>query len=135
MGTNYYAHVGCCEHCGKPDYILHIGKSSCGWTFSFRGYRDGATTYDHKFKYLTIKSEDAWKLFLCQDNTKIFDEYGQEISVGSFWVMVDSKRNEPNNHAQLTINGDPKMGSLSAYYVNQNWVDGHGNSFTDSEFS
>lgn len=42
MGTNYYVRVPCenaCEHCnGTKD--VHLGKSSAGWAFTFRGNPD-----------------------------------------------------------------------------------------------
>lgn len=34
MGTNYYLHQNTCDHCGRSDERLHIGKSSSGWCFS-----------------------------------------------------------------------------------------------------
>ncbi len=34
MGTNYYLHVNVCKECGKPEEVMHIGKSSFGWCFS-----------------------------------------------------------------------------------------------------
>lgn len=34
MGTNYYLHRNTCEHCGRSDERIHIGKSSAGWCFS-----------------------------------------------------------------------------------------------------
>lgn len=37
MGTNYYAQINKCAHCGRSDE-LHIGKSSAGWCFALRVY-------------------------------------------------------------------------------------------------
>lgn len=34
MGTNYYLHRNTCDHCGRSDEPMHIGKSSGGWCFS-----------------------------------------------------------------------------------------------------
>lgn len=34
MGTNYYLHKNTCEHCGRSDEPIHIGKSSGGWCFA-----------------------------------------------------------------------------------------------------
>lgn len=36
MGTNYYLHKNICEHCGRSDEAMHIGKSSAGWCFLLR---------------------------------------------------------------------------------------------------
>jgi hypothetical protein len=38
MGTNYYLHKNVCPHCGKPEDVKHIGKSSAGWCFSLHAY-------------------------------------------------------------------------------------------------
>ena len=40
MRTNYYLHENTCEHCGRSDAPLHIGKSSFGWCFALRVYPD-----------------------------------------------------------------------------------------------
>lgn len=34
MGMNFYLHRNACEHCGRGDEPIHIGKSSAGWCFS-----------------------------------------------------------------------------------------------------
>ena len=34
MGTNYYLHKNTCDHCGRSDERIHIGKSSGGWCFA-----------------------------------------------------------------------------------------------------
>lgn len=39
MGTNYYLHTDVCKHCKRSADRVHIGKSSSGWPFLFRGYR------------------------------------------------------------------------------------------------
>ena len=63
---------------------MHIGKSSCGWQFLFylgiRKYTCGQS----------LKKEDIDKWFR---SGIIVDEYGDEISVDDFWVLVDTKKN------------------------------------------
>ena len=63
---------------------VHIGKSSCGWQFLFylgiRKYTCGQS----------LKKEDIDKWFR---SGIIVDEYGDEISVDDFWVLVDTKKN------------------------------------------
>ena len=76
MGTNYYHRTNICEHCDRYDEN-HIGKSSGGWVFSFHGERN-----DVEWNFLgggVIVSLDDWKARL--KGGKIFDEYGDEISV------------------------------------------------------
>lgn len=41
MGTNYYLHLPKCAHCNHNGSVHHIGKSSTGWPFHFRAYREG----------------------------------------------------------------------------------------------
>lgn len=68
----------------EREYEVHIGKSSCGWQFLFylgiRKYTCGQS----------LKKEDIDKWFR---SGIIVDEYGDEISVDDFWVLVDTKKN------------------------------------------
>ena len=89
MGTNYYARPDACEHCGRADYELHIGKSSAGWRFNLRAHVDPE-----------IASWADWKSYLSENRPRIFDEYGQEHSVESLIAWVESKR-DGSNHADL----------------------------------
>lgn len=119
MGTNYYAHnkKTTCECCGRADDmdILHIGKSSIGWTFSFQGF-------DEKYHQPKIKSLKDWKIFLSDPDIFIQNEYGDKISNNDFFEVVNSKQNDDNqNHAKL--------------YPEGNWVDEDGYSFTGGIFS
>ena len=65
MGTNYY--IG----------DEHLGKSSFGWKFTFRYYK----------QYKSI--EDVKKKFR---SGKIIDEYGEEISFFALWCKIESKQ-------------------------------------------
>ena len=47
MGTNYYHRTNICPHCNRYDE-RHIGKSSVGWHFNFRGYDEIKTFEDWK---------------------------------------------------------------------------------------
>ena len=62
---------------------IHIGKSSHGWQFLFNL---GIRNYTHG---QSLKKEDIDKWFR---SGVIFDEYGDEISVDDFWVLVDTKK-------------------------------------------
>ena len=80
MGTNYYLQTDVCQCCGRPKEILHIGKSSCGWKFSFRVYEN-------------IKNVADWiRLIEDKDNT-IKDYYDEKISSAAFIDLIDSKVN------------------------------------------
>ena len=87
MGTNYYAMENVCPHCNRGNKLEHIGKSSCGWTFSFHA------TYE-------IRSYKQWIEFLSKDGVKIQDEYGREISLEKFKELVENKKDAPHNHAK-----------------------------------
>ena len=85
MGTNFYfrKQIGHqCEHCGRADKYeeLHVGKSSHGWKFAF-------DTWHGEFK-----SFKAWKTLMETNPGKIFDEYGDCISLTDFIEKVESKQ-------------------------------------------
>jgi len=109
MGTNYYAREDCCKECGHSNNVVHIGKSSAGWTFSFHALYD-------------IKSYREWLMFLNQKNVKIFSEYNDEISLKDFKDLVERKRKEKHNHAK-------------EYPDNEHFLDSEENSFCGGDFS
>jgi len=108
MGTNYYARTNICKECNRYDEI-HIGKSSMGWTFTFH-----ATD--------RIKNYHDWKVFLLDKQAKIFDEYGEEITLEEFKKMIEAKRNSDHNHAIACKEED-------------SYLDNEGNSMSAHEFS
>ena len=85
MGTNYYTKIKECECCGRFEEI-HLGKSSCGWKFSFQ-YNDG--------KY--YKNFDEMKSWL--KDKVIKDEYNRIITLEEFFLMIKDKQKETNSHA------------------------------------
>jgi hypothetical protein len=109
MGTNYDLHKNICGTCNRPEKILHIGKSSFGWTFSFRAYDEWC-----------IHSSEDWKREIPQG--KIFDEYGKEVTEKEFWELVEAKKVSGRKHAQ-------------DYPSSDDWLDSEGNSFSRREFS
>jgi len=115
MGTNYYFKKG--------DELLHIGKSSSGWSFSFRGYRG-----------LGIKSEKDWEnMFSKNPDGKIIDEYGREVTKKNFWNLVESKR-DGKNHAAECLREDNELNRNNA--ISHCWFDDEtGSSFCDIDFS
>ena len=114
MGTNYYMRYKdkTCECCKRTDEQYHIGKSSFGWTFSFRGYTN-------EFDTLQVKSFQDWKYILDDDNVFIIDEYEREISKEDFYKFVENKRYGLNH---------------SIEHPQGNWIDNEGHSFSGSEF-
>lgn len=78
MGTNYYVKSNICEHCGKGDEDLHIGKSSAGWVFSL-----------HVMPELEINDLDDWERFW--KDKKIVDEYGSEFSCDDMRAIITER--------------------------------------------
>lgn len=107
MGTNYYARIIKCEHCGKYKEI-HIGKSSSGWTFSFH-----ATS--------KIKSYGDWLDFLSKKDVEIYDEYEKRLTLREFKDLVEEKRNSSHNQAKE--------------YPTSSYLDVDGNSMSNYKFS
>lgn len=94
MGTNYYLTLPeeTCPTCGHDtSRDLHIGKSSMGWVFTWRGYRaeDGPAK-----QALTMPSE--WFAYLEQETADrkrvIRDEYGDEVPFETLKNRVLGKR-------------------------------------------
>ncbi|ARQ95415.1 hypothetical protein [Bradyrhizobium phage BDU-MI-1] len=80
MSTNFYVkEAHCCPTCGKQSEVHHIGKSSGGWRFLFRGYREFGLT-----------SANAWLQYLL-DRT-IVDEYGVVWSWPEFTALIRTKQ-------------------------------------------
>jgi len=133
MGTNYYLHVNICKHCNRYDEI-HIGKSSCGWTFSFQGYEDETVGRSEKGEeiILNIMSYKGWVKFLEQEikkGGKIFNEYKEEISFKDLKKMVKEKRKDKFNQTIYCREHH------SEYARESCWLDDEGNSFSKGDFS
>lgn len=117
MGTNYYAHIDCCEHCGRPEEIIHIGKQSCGWEFTFHGTD-------------LIRSWKDWQVELNRSNAKIVDEYGRQIAFPLFKIMVEKHKGEMNHKRWCETEGD----ELERRHAELCWLDPEGWSFQEGEF-
>jgi len=118
MGTNYYQRTDICDHCNRFKE-KHIGKSSMGWQFSFRGY-NGMEDQP------TIRSFEDWKKQL-QSDGEIFDEYGREIPFEEFVAMVEEKKDEPKNTNHYDY--CKAEADNHGWDVNMNWKDQEGHSF------
>jgi len=125
MGTNYYLRTDVCTHCQRAKEHIHVGKSSVGWPFLFRGYRkwppDGVPH--------PITSAREWDAFIKQaiaSGGQLFDEYGKRQDVTEFWQLVTGKRGETRGPDACP----DKHGSRES-----EWFDADGYRFVDSEFS
>ena len=126
MGTNYYLRTDVCPHCNRERERVHVGKSSFGWPFLFRGYREWPPDgVPHP-----ITSASEWVQFIAQsiaEGAQLVDEYGGRQDVAQFWDMVEAKRGEtrgPDNDRSY-CHGERKS----------EWFDAEGYRFCDSEFS
>jgi hypothetical protein len=135
MGTNYYHISKPCEKCGRHEKEKHIGKSSGGWQFHFRGYRDEC-----------IVSFKDWLEQLKDPNKEIIDEYGRKIPLEDFLGTVTSKKHENLNHYNVCCN-HPMNEHERKYLADRpgiypsdgiekrTWKDDEGFAFTENEFS
>lgn len=150
MGTNYYAEINKCECCKRCDKI-HIGKSSMGWAFTFRGYKNpyGYIETDEGKDVpvpddFCISSWKDWKEYL--KNTEIIDEYGRNISYDEFvdlvehykspdYVREDGRKNL--NHNEEILKDPSYSGNVWKEYndPNKHWNDELGYSFSSTVFS
>lgn len=120
MGINYYVKVPSkCPTCGHKPYeeVIHVGKSSFGWTFLFRSYPDRLLT-----------SKKAWEHYITRLGVVIYDEDGVEHPVEEFFKRVEARRHERAITRTPDYQRDP-----SAYH--SYWQDEDGYEFCELEFS
>lgn len=79
MGTNYYATLPPCPHCGRTDERVHIGKSSAGWCFSLQTHTS-----------LGINTLDDWKRYLA--DKVITDEYGVNCTIDDLLTVITDRK-------------------------------------------
>jgi len=101
MGTNYYLRLNICPDCGRYDSI-HIGKSSSGWRFLFRGYPDTGDTPLNEITSIIHNVRDWQEV---TPRGEIWDEYGTRVPYELFWGMVASKQSFKTNDYHLLIDG------------------------------
>ena len=41
--------------------------------------------------------------FLCRNDVKLYDEYGEQVSIDDFWILVDSKKDGYDNISYYNI--------------------------------
>jgi len=143
MGTNYYFKKNICEHCQREEKEFHIGKSSGGWTFHFRGYRGEWSDIGEE-----ILSLEDWINYIKKTPGKIFNEYGEETSLEELLELIESKREAKFHHVDLALraaHGDEEARKIMGpdwmdercwrENAKNHWMDNEGHGFTDWEFS
>jgi hypothetical protein len=145
MGTNYYWRENECECCNRYDNF-HIGKSSYGWEFNFKGYNEQYYMNDDYVysKYqLDLTSWKKYKEFLI-DKT-IYDEYGKLVPYDEFVTMIETYKSPGyvRDDGHINTNHIDYILSESRYYdVREeynnpefHWKDDLGYAFTVKYFS
>lgn len=79
MGTNFYVITEKCEHCGRGNEDIHLGKSSMGWMFSFN--------YNSGKYYKNVPEMREWLR-----DKEIIDEYDRSVDPKDFWDLVEAKQ-------------------------------------------
>ena len=126
MSTNYYVAKNKCDCCNRYDKEYHIGKSSWGWAFSFRGYR-----YPPAAEYADLDSWKKWKEYL--KDQQIVDEYGDAIDYADFVNLIETVKSP----GYIRQDGKKNLSHNSGNWFNPeyDWDDEAGYSFTSREFS
>jgi hypothetical protein len=132
MGTNYYLKSKPCYACGHSKNEKHIGKSSFGWQFHFRGYPEDS-----------LVSFDDWMREFADENKVIVDEYGQNVKLQELIDLIESKKDGLNHYN--VICGHPmtkkereyckERQHITPYYDEKDkWKDDKGYAFSGYEF-
>lgn len=104
MGTNYYLRYNYCPCCGRYERS-HIGKSSAGWKFQFRLYKQYDVDFEHPSSvdgwFETLYIYDSSPFYGCG----IYDEYGKNITFKDFWDLVKSKQGGRAGINSVDMNG------------------------------
>lgn len=115
MGTNFYMEKKC-RCCGEKKSV-HLGKSSAGWTFTFRGDLENGVV-DYASWIVRVRTLLNAGYTLTNDN-------GSDVkTLNDLVQLIQEKYVEPNNQAKDY-----------GYNDDNNWLDENGNSFTNNEFS
>lgn len=103
MGTNYYLRPpGACPV--RCDRWVHLGKSSAGWTFTFRAY---PVAYPEVGITGPVMDFPHWLEMVKRGGT-ISDEYGTEVTLQDLLAVIGRHRDlfgEPQPHEFLDALG------------------------------
>lgn len=136
MGTNYYL--------SAPDLPerLHMGKSSAGWVFHWRGHLD-----------LDIASRGSWEDRFFGMGAVIHDEYGTEVSPSDFidCAYIENRRKRFKGGTVMSRQGAPtkitdlmvtcaddpshRCDTFCQRMKDREWIDPFGEHFASYEFS
>lgn len=121
MGTNYYARIAACPHCGRADEEVHICKS----LRMFRGYRN---EFESSPFNKVITSVADWREVLRRPDVRIFDEYGREHDTEQFLTAVSEVplATRRRQYDWIVTHGRD---------ASDDWLDPEGFSFYGREFS
>lgn len=122
MGTNYYLRgdqPSACKCCGHtpPREEVHVGKSSWGWKFLFKGNRDPE-------QGPLVTTEEEWWVEIqrrIQAGQQLRDEYGTVITLPELRALIEARRTDQDH--------------LGFTFRDGGWQDAKGNDFLESEFS
>lgn len=117
MGTNYYLHTEPCEHCGRTDPPLHIGKSSGSWCFAL-----------HVIPERGLNSLLDWELEWTKSDKRIRDEYDRPVTVKSMRDTICNRHggSKPPDDSFCAINeAQPGPNNLARHRIGR-WCSGHG---------
>lgn len=140
MGTNYSWMRNHCDKCGRHD-LVHIGKKSVGWQFSFRGYKPDQWNPDA----VVAMSFEDWKKLL--SGQTVVSEYGEKETCeefiewvtkarGEYVVPATGERRKYLDHITECL-GNPREREWQQRRLSDgtDWHDADGFSFSGSEFS
>jgi hypothetical protein len=88
MGTNYFVRPAdaCASRC---DQWVHLGKSSFGWRFLHRAYRNPEWEGPNAITWAVADLKSWLKLL---DLGEIYDEYGRLWERADFIELIDAKQ-------------------------------------------
>jgi hypothetical protein len=123
MGMNYYLVTSKCQCCNQHEYetdLVHIGKKSLGWQFSFHG---------PVYRYPKLRSWEGWKAFLAIH--QIVDENNKAIAFEDFVLLVEGSKDGKNHFDECSVSfvdWENRVGK------GIDWKDDDGWSFSSGEF-
>ena len=82
MGTNFYLHKNCCNHCNRPEHKIHLGKSSGGWRFLL---------HIEKLDWFYTDWETC-KVEIMKPENEVFDEYSIKQNKEEFIKFTEGKK-------------------------------------------
>jgi hypothetical protein len=120
MSVNYYA---CENDTPSIEDGLHIGKSSTGWDFLWRGHEK-----------LNLVNRENWESYLDQLGITIVAEHGVTYTLGEFMLKIVDDRpiDEVRQHAHYWLRHG--RDSVDNSLLITNWVDESGYPFCGVEF-